>query len=67
MDERKWPTEKIKLHKGIGEAEIGLNYPLCKHLNLTTAFRYLFPRQCLGDVKIDVGGFDLRAGLELFF
>jgi hypothetical protein len=59
--------EKIKMLKGIGEVELGLNYPICNHLKITTAFRYLFPRQFLGNTKIDVGGLDLRAGFELAF
>ncbi len=67
-----WVKEKsfidtIKFHKGIGELEVGFNWPLYKALKLTTAFRYLFPRQFLCDEKIDVGGSDLRAGLEFSF
>lgn len=53
--------------KGIGEAEIGLNYPLWCRLDFTSAFRYLFPRQSQGLAKADVGGFDLRAGIGFSF
>lgn len=59
--------EQIKLHKEIGEIEVGLKYPIYHCLKLTTAFRYLFPPQCICDVKTDVGGVDLRAGFELSF
>ncbi|MCX5924596.1 MAG: hypothetical protein NTZ68_04185 [Candidatus Dependentiae bacterium] len=67
-----WMREKselecVKMLKGIGEVEIGLNYPICNHFKFTTAFRYLFPRQYVGCSKIDVGGADLRAGFELVF
>lgn len=53
--------------KGIGEAEVGLNYPVQRRLYFTTALRYLFPRQSQGCEKIDVGGVDLRAGLGFAF
>ena len=67
-----WIKEKsyldtIKFWKGLGEIEIGANWPLYKNLKLTTAFRYLFPRQFLCSEKIDVGGCDLRGGLEFSF
>lgn len=55
------------LHKGIGEAEIGMNYLVWRCLNFTSAFRYLFPRQKHCGSKMDVGGFDLRAGIEFQF
>lgn len=60
---------KACLFKGIGEAEVGINYPIWRCLNLTGAFRYLFPRQSQRDStqKVDVGGFDLRAGIEFPF
>lgn len=53
--------------KGIGEIEVGLIYPLWRHLNITAAFRYLFPPQSRCGTCIDVGGCDLRAGLGFFF
>lgn len=53
--------------RGIGEVEIGLNYPVCCRVNFTSAFRYLFPRQSQGSTKADVGGFDLRAGIGVSF
>lgn len=53
--------------RGLGEAEVGFFYPVCHHLALTSAFRYLFPRQKHDSVKFDVGGFDLRAGLAVYF
>lgn len=60
-----------KLHKGIGELEFGLNYPIWNCINFSTAFRYVFPRalDCKSscDPKLDIGGLDLRAGLELRF
>lgn len=67
-----WLREKsylgrAQLHKGIGEAEIGLSYPVWRHVNITSAFRYLFPRQSFAGEKVDIGGFDLRAGLEFPF
>lgn len=67
-----WMKEKsylghVKRHKGIGEVEVGLNYPMWHCLNFTSAFRYLFPRQSESCKKVDVGGFDLRAGIELPF
>lgn len=67
-----WLKEKsyladIHLTKGIGEAEVGLYCPLWRCITFTSAFRYLFPRQTRGCAKIDVGGFDLRAGLGVEF
>ncbi|MGC2310349.1 MAG: hypothetical protein WA432_01870 [Candidatus Babeliaceae bacterium] len=58
---------KVKLHKGIGEVELGLHYPVWRCLNITTAFRYLFPSQFLCGRKADIGGFDIRAGFEFPF
>lgn len=59
---------KISFWKGIGEAEIGFNYPVWHCMTITSAFRYLFPRQShCGSCKIDVGGFDLRAGLGFVY
>lgn len=52
---------------GIGEAEFGLSYALWRRINFTSAFRYLFPRQCKYTKKNDVGGFDLRGGFEFQF
>lgn len=67
-----WTKEKsylgcVKLHKAIGEVEVGLNYPVWCDLNITGAFRYLFPRQSQAGKKIDIGGCDLRAGLAYDF
>lgn len=53
----------VDLHKGIGEVEVGLNYSWCDCFDITGAFRYLFPRVCFCDKRIDVGGFDLRVGI----
>ncbi|HEX2977892.1 MAG TPA: hypothetical protein VHO47_02125 [Candidatus Babeliales bacterium] len=53
--------------KGIGEAEIGFNYPVGRCLNFTTAFRYLFPRQSNHGTKMNVGGLDLRGGVGVSF
>jgi len=67
-----WINEQNYLGKtnqvrGIGEVEGGLTYPVWCHLDLTTAFRYIFPRQNQGSTKIDVGGFDLRGGIAYSF
>lgn len=68
-----WTQEKSYLSKeqffkGIGEVEVGGCYSICKHFNFTTAFRYLFPQQshCRRD-KVEIGGFDSRAGFEFPF
>lgn len=58
---------KIKMHKGIGEVEVGLNYPLWRSLNVTGAYRYLFPHQSPGGRKVTLGGSDVRAGLAVLF
>lgn len=50
-------------HVGIGEVEVGFNYSMCSCVDLTGAFRYLFPQACFCAQKVDVGGFDLRVGL----
>lgn len=57
---------KTSFWKGIGEAEVGLNYPW-RCVQLTTACRYLFPRQKIGINKATVGGVDLRAGIGISF
>jgi hypothetical protein len=67
-----WMKEKsylgcVKLHRGIAEAEVGLQYPIWHCLDITGAVRYLFPRQKQGCIKRDVGGCDLRAGLAFSF
>jgi|SRR5581483_348864 len=56
-----------KAHKGIGEIEFGVFHPIWWALNVTAAVRYVFPRQCQCDEKIDVGGADLRAGVGIVF
>src|SRR5579859_362679 len=45
-----WIKEKsylghVHTWKGLGELEVGFNYPYWNHVNFTTAFRYLFPPQ----------------------
>jgi len=67
-----WVKEKsylgdTRINTGIGEIEVGFNYPVCCCVNLTTAFRYLFPPQCHCSEKVDVGGVDIRAGFEVSF
>lgn len=67
-----WIKEKsylgnTRVHKGIGEVEVGLNYHLWRCLDLVSAFRYLFPRQSNCCTKVDVGGCDLRAGIGFSF
>jgi hypothetical protein len=58
---------KVHSNKGIGELEIGVNYPAWHWINVTGAFRYLFPRQTEFCRKVDVGGCDLRAGIGFSF
>ncbi len=68
-----WIQEKSYLGcpravKGLGEIELGFSWPVHSCLFLTTAFRYLFPPQKAHSIrKIDVGGVDLRAGIEFSF
>lgn len=67
-----WMEEKsylgrVRKHKGIGEVEVGLNYPIWNCLNITGAFRYLFPREKICSQKANVGGFDVRAGVGVTF
>ncbi|MDP3889245.1 MAG: hypothetical protein Q8Q25_01725 [bacterium] len=67
-----WIKEKsylgnVRLYKGIGELEVGLNYPIWRFINITGVFRYLFPPQSQSCEKVDVGGFDLRAGIGFSF
>lgn len=67
-----WIKEKnylgsTRVHKGIGEIEVGLNYNLWRCLDLVSAFRYMFPRQSDCCTNIDVGGCDLRAGIGFSF
>ncbi len=67
-----WTKEKsylgnVTFTKGIGEAEVGLRYPIWKGIGLTGAFRALFPSQRQDGQKIWVGGFDLRAGIGFSF
>lgn len=58
---------RVRTVKGVGEIEVGATYPLWRCLGITGAFRYLFPRQKQCGQKVQVGGYDLRAGLELAF
>ena len=67
-----WIKEKSYLgcptvYKGLGEIEVGLNYPIWRCIGITGALRYLFPPQSQGCDKIDVGGVDLRAGIGFSF
>lgn len=69
-----WIKEKSYLGsvhstKGLGEAEVGMMYPVWSHLIITGAFRVLFPRQslCDGGPKVNIGGCDLRAGIGFAF
>jgi hypothetical protein len=67
-----WLKEKsylgnVHLYKGIGEVEVGLHYCVWHCINVTGAFRYLFPPQSYAGEKIDVGGSDLRAGIAFVF
>ncbi len=67
-----WLKEKSYLGtahttKAIGELELGLQYPVWRCINITGAFRYLFPPQTQSCEKIDVGGIDLRAGIGFSF
>ena len=67
-----WIKEKsylgeVKLNKGIGEVEVGLQYSIVRWLNIVGAFRYLFPSQRQSCDKKVVGGFDLRAGIGFSF
>lgn len=57
----------LKARGGIGELEAGLIYHARRYFDLTCAFRYLFPRVCVCDNKIDGGGFDVRAGIGFSF
>jgi hypothetical protein len=68
-----WIKEKsyfghVKKTKGIGEVELGANYPVHECCMLTSAFRYLFPKEKLnGAHHVQVGGYDLRAGVAFTF
>lgn len=57
----------VKQFRGIGEAEIGINYSMKRRVNFTSALRYIFPRQSQGINKANVGGVDLRAGIGIVF
>ncbi len=67
-----WIKEKsylgnVHTYKGIGELEVGLNYPLWRYINVVGAARYIFPPQKQSGDTIDVGGVDLRAGIGFVF
>lgn len=67
-----WTKEKsylgtVTFTKGIGEAEVGLRYPIWSGVGLTGAFRVLFPSQQQSCQTVRVGGFDLRAGIGFSF
>ncbi len=55
---------KAHFNAGIGEIEVGFNYSKCRCFGLTGALRYIFPSQKQCCTKLNVGGFDLRAGIE---
>jgi len=57
----------VQKNRAIGEVEAGLLCPLWRCVDFTTAFRYLFPNQQNNSAKIQVGGFDLRAGIAFEF
>jgi hypothetical protein len=58
---------KIRAYKGIGELEVGLNYPIWRCIKVVGALRYLFPPQSIAGKIADVGGVDLRAGIGFAF
>lgn len=68
-----WIKEKsylghVKKTQGIGEVELGAHYPVHECCILTSAFRYLFPKEKLnGSHHVQVGGYDLRAGIAFTF
>jgi|GEM_PF-1168052 len=67
-----WTKEKsylghVRFYKGIGEVEVGLTYPVWRCVDVTGAFRYLFPPQSQSCHRVNVGGFDLRAGIGFSF
>lgn len=67
-----WIKEKSYLgsahtFKGLGEVEVGVFYPVWRCVNITSAFRYLFPPQKQDCVTRDIGGCDLRAGIGCSF
>lgn len=67
-----WVKEKsylgnVRLYKGIGEVEAGLKFPIFRCVDITAAFRYLFPPQSRACDKVHIGGFDLRAGIGFSF
>ena len=57
----------VQKNRGIGEVEAGMLCPLWRCVDLTTAFRYLFPSQQSDSTKVTIGGFDLRAGIAFEF
>jgi hypothetical protein len=59
--------QQARVHKGVGEVECGLQYSFCRCLQVVSAFRYLFPRHSVCCETVDVGGFDLRAGIGVSF
>lgn len=53
--------------KGIGTLEAGITYSVYHCFEITGAFRYLFPPQKQAYHTVDIGGCDLRAGIEFSF
>lgn len=67
-----WTKEKSYLGKtymtkGIGAVELGATYPVWCCIAITGAFRYLFPPQTQAGHTVDIGGCDLRFGIEVSF
>ncbi len=58
---------KVLFHKGIGELEAALEYPIWRCITILGAFRYLFPPRSRSCENVVLGGFDLRAGIGFSF
>ncbi len=67
-----WTKEKsyigsVHTTKGIGAVEVGATYPVWRFIEVTGAFRYLFPPQTQAGHTVDFGGCDVRAGIGFSF
>ena len=67
-----WTKEKsylgrTRVYNGIGAVEVGAAYPIWRCIELTAAFRYLFPPQTQAGQTVDIGGCDLRIGFGITF
>ena len=66
-----WINEKsylgcVRMTKGIGEVETGLDFPIACCWNITGAFRYIFPTNQTHCCKqFNAGGMDVRVGISL--